>query len=272
MTQPSRSRRTRVAWFALVLASSLLTACQQGARPGEDNRSTKPVEVVVSAAASLQDALRTAASEFEQQRPGTTVHFNFGSSGALARQIEAGAPVDVFVAAGQQPMDMLVQKGLVDPGAVRILARNQVVLIAPRSGAGVIQGWQELADERVRRIAVGDPAHVPAGQYGKEVLEHLGLWEAVTAKLVLDQDVREVLHHVEIGEAGAGIVYRTDAATSDRVVVVAEAPPASHRPVVYPLATVQESRHPAEARAFADFLVSDRGQAVLQRYGFLPAK
>src|SRR5690606_3655684 len=144
--------------------------------------------------------------------------------------------------AGQQPMDMLVEKGLVDRDAVHVLARNQVVLIVPRSGTATVRGWQDLSSGEIRRIAIGDPAHVPAGQYGRQALEHLGLWERVNAELVLDQDAREVLNQVAAGEAQAGIVYRTDAATSDRVVVAAEAPPNSHAPVVYPLAVLKGSQ------------------------------
>lgn len=225
----------------------------------------------MAAAASLQDALQDAAAAFAQERPDVAVRFTFGSSGALAQQIAAGAPVDLFVAAGQAPMDQLVRQGAVDPGAVRPLAGNQVVLVAPRAGGIPLRSWDDLKDPRVRRIAVGDPAHVPAGQYGQQVLQHLGLWEAVQPKLVLDQDVRQVLQHVAVGEAQAGIVYATDAATSPQVAVVAPAPAGSHRPVVYPMAVVRTARQPAAAQAFAEFLLSDRGQALLQRHGFTPA-
>ncbi|WP_243123623.1 molybdate ABC transporter substrate-binding protein [Thermaerobacter sp. FW80] len=274
-----RPRPARVAGALLLvlLAAGGVTACQAapsspGPVPGQDAAAARPVEVLVSAAASLQDALREAMADFGRDHPAIRVRFNFGSSGALAQQIEAGAPADVFIAAGQQPMDRLVEKGLVDRDAVRVLARNRIVLIVPRGEAGRVRGWQDLTAEEVRRIAIGDPAHVPAGQYGRQVLEHLGLWARVNAKLVLDQDVREVLHHVAAGEAQAGIVYQTDAATSDRVAVVAEAPPGSHRPVVYPMAVLKDSRHPAEAAAVVEFLLSARSQAVLQRHGFLPPR
>lgn len=270
-----RSRAARVAACLILLASVGATACRaapgpaSGPEQGNGNGAAQPVELLVSSAASLQDALREAAAEFVRKHPEIKVRFNFGSSGALAQQIVAGAPVDVFIAAGRQPVDMLAEQGLVDPGRVHIIARNQVVLIVPRNGTGTVRGWQDLSRPEVRRIAIGDPAHVPAGQYGRQVLQHLGLWEKVKPKLVLDQDVREVLHHVA-GEAQAGVVYRTDAMTSDRVVVAAEAPAGSHAPVVYPLAVPNTSRHPDEARALAGFLTSQQGQAVLQRHGFLP--
>lgn len=273
--------------------------------PGPARPVTRPVTILVCAAASLQEALEAAAAEFSRERPEIRVQFSFGSSGALARQILAGAPADLFIAAGEPPMEWLIREGLVDPAAVRSLAGNQVVLIVPREGAAgagpaegatgaglpggrpgagspgggpgpgappLVRGWEDLRDERVRPVAMGDPAHVPAGEYGKQVLEHLGLWEAVAPRLVLDPDVRAVLYHVAAGAARAGIVYRTDAAGSDQVQIVAHAPPGSHRPVVYPLAVLPGSRHRAAAEAFASFLFSDRGQALFQQHGFLPGK
>ncbi|HEY8394859.1 MAG TPA: molybdate ABC transporter substrate-binding protein [Thermaerobacter sp.] len=275
MSRRLRSRAARAAAYILLLASMGVAACRAlpGPSPAPEESSNaggKPVEILVSAAASLQDAMREAAAEFAREHPEIAVRFNFGSSGALAQQIAAGAPVDLFIAAGRQPMDMLVEKGLVDPGAVHVIARNQVVLIVPRTGAASVRGWQDLSRPDVRRIAIGDPAHVPAGQYARQVLEQLGLWEKVSTKLVLDQDVREVLHHVAAGEAQAGIVYRTDAATSDGVAVVAEPPAGSQPPVVYPVAVPRTAPHPEEARKLAEFLTSERGRSVLRRHGFLP--
>ncbi|MFS8639265.1 MAG: molybdate ABC transporter substrate-binding protein [Symbiobacteriaceae bacterium] len=278
MCRRLRSRAARVAACLVLLASLGVPACRAmpgpatGPAQSKGTEAAEPVEVLVSAAASLQDALREAAAEFVRQHPDIELRFNFGSSGALAQQVVAGAPVDVFIAAGRQPMDLLIGKGLVDPGSVHVIARNQVVLIAPRDGTAALRGWQDLGGGQVDRIAIGDPAHVPAGQYGRQVLEHLGLWEQVQGKLVLDQDVREVLHHVATGEARAGIVYRTDAAPSDEVVVVAEAPAGSHAPVVYPLAVPKTSRHPEQAWALAGFLSSSQGQVILQRHGFLPPR
>ena len=172
MSRRLRSRAARAAAYILLLASMGVAACRAlpGPSPAPEESSNaggKPVEILVSAAASLQDAMREAAAEFAREHPEIAVRFNFGSSGALAQQIAAGAPVDLFIAAGRQPMDMLVEKGLVDPGAVHVIARNQVVLIAPRTGAVSVRGWQDLSRPDVRRIAIGDPAHVPAGQYAE---------------------------------------------------------------------------------------------------------
>ncbi|ADU50588.1 molybdenum ABC transporter, periplasmic molybdate-binding protein [Thermaerobacter marianensis DSM 12885] len=269
--------------------------------------------ILVAAAASLQDALQDAAEAFRRVHPAIRVQFTFGSSGALAAQVEAGAPVDLFVAAGRDPVDRLVRRGLADPGAVRVVAGNRLVLVVPAGrpmpgrsvtgrvgagrptgggtgsgagtgpGAGSGQGagsgagmapeaglWMNLAGDGIRRIALGDPAHVPAGRYGRQVLEHLGLWARVQPKLVLDQDVRQVLQHVAAGAADAGIVYATDAATAKGVAVVAEAPPGSHEPIVYPLVVPRTAVHPEAARALADWLAGAEGQAIFARYGFLP--
>jgi len=205
---------------------------------------------------------------FEAAHPTIKLRFNFGSSGALQQQIEQGAPADLFVSASPAPMADLVDKNLVDPAAVANLVTNEVVLVRGTSADDVVQTWDDLGSDQVTRIAMGDPAHVPAGQYGKAVLENLDLWEAVEPRLVLGEDVRQVLSFVESGEVQAGIVYSTDAAVSQKVVVLAEAPEGSHQPVVYPMAVLKESRHSAQARAFADYLRSPAGMAILLKYGF----
>lgn len=239
-----------------------LTACS----PGQDKLVDKPAaEVLVAAAASLADALKEAQTLFEAEHPPVRIRLNLGSSGGLQQQIEQGAPVDLFIAAAAGPMEALVQKGLVDQGAVTNLAANRVVLVRPRSGGG-INDWHDLAG--AKRVAMGNPQHVPAGQYGKAVLQGLNLWGVVEPKLVLAEDVRQVLHHVASGEVDAGIVYRTDAAASQQVEIVAEAPAGSHKPVVYPMAVLKEARHPAEAKRFADFLTSAKGREILAKYGF----
>lgn len=226
-----------------------------------------PVEIVVSAAASLSDALRDAELRFEAQNKAVQIRFNFGSSGALQQQIEQGAPADVYIPASAAPMDALVKKNLVEQGAVKSLATNKVVLIrGPASDA--VATWDDLKSDTVKRIALANPAHVPAGQYGKAVLERLNLWAAVEPRLVLGEDVRAVLSYVEAGEVQAGIVYSTDAATSRKVVVVAEAPPGSHAPVVYPIAVLKDSKHSAAAQAFEAYLLSDEGRQILTKYGF----
>lgn len=236
------------------------------------------MELVVSAAASLTDALQVLGGLFEQEHPGVRVRYNFGPSGALARQIEQGAPVDVFVSASRSVTEALARAGLVEPGWMRAMAGNVVVVVVPAGAGGaepgtgvVVRGWRDLVRSGVRRVAIGDPAYVPAGEYARQVLQHLGLWESVRPRLVLGMDVRQVLHYVARGEVDAGIVYLTDVAGQPGVRVVDRAPPGSHEPVTYPVAVVTHAPHPREARAFAGFLRSDRAAAVLRRFGFEPA-
>lgn len=233
-----------------------------------------PVVLIVSAAASLGRALLELQPEFHRQHPGIRVRFNFGSSGALQAQIARGAPVDVFISAAQAPMDALIASGHVGPAAVRDLASNRLVLVRPEppTRGEPVSTWADLATDRARRIAIGNPAHVPAGQYARAVLEHLDLWTLVQPKLVFGEDVRQVLTWVERGEVEAGLVYWSDAAGSARVRVVAEAPPGSHLPIVYPMAGLRDSRHPDAAATFMEFLLGPTGQATLARHGFQPLR
>lgn len=251
-------------WKRLIAATAALimiitmTGCAAAPPP--------ETEVVVSAAASLTDALREAEAAFEAEQKGMRLRLNLGSSGALQQQIAQGAPVDLFISAAAIPMDGLVERGLVDRSAVQSLATNKVVLIRPKSGPATVTGWEELP--RARRVALGNPSHVPAGQYGKAVLEQLGLWGQVEGQLVLAEDVRQVLQYVASGEVDAGLLYQTDAASSQEVVVVAEAPAGSHEPVLYPMAVLKGARQGAGARLFADYLLSPRGREILAKHGF----
>ncbi|MCL5676719.1 MAG: molybdate ABC transporter substrate-binding protein [Firmicutes bacterium] len=258
----------RVALSILILATILaLSGCgAKTAQPAPPAQ--QPAEIIVSAAASLTDVLKELQTGFEATNKSVKLRFNFGSSGALLQQIEAGAPVDIFIAAAREPMDELGRKGLVEGPAVKVLATNKVVLIGSRSAGEAAGSWDDLKTDRVRKIALGDPQHVPAGQYGKAVLEKLHLWGDVRKKLVLGEDVRQVLNYVQAGEVQAGIVYSTDAATSPNVDIVAEAPAGSHAPVVYPMAVLKNSKNAEAAQAFADYLLSPQGREVLTKSGF----
>jgi molybdate transport system substrate-binding protein len=206
---------------------------------------------------------------FEREQPAVRLNFNFGGSGTLAQQIERGAPADVFVSAAAKPMDTLAAKGLVVTGTRRDLLRNRLVLIVPK-GNPRPNSFAELAGSGVKLIALGDPAGVPAGDYGRQALEAMHLWEAVQSKLVLAKDVRQVLSYVETANADAGIVYATDAGKSNAVRVAATAPEDTHRPVVYPAAVIQGSKHADAARAFVEFLAGKAARDLYTRLGFTP--
>lgn len=249
---------------SLVAAVLALAACD-GARDEPAAAAT----ITVSAAASLREALTDAERRYEAANPGVDVRTNFGASGSLARQIEQGAPVDVFVSAAEKPMGALQQRGLVDARSRRTLAGNELVLIVPASADGTVRGFEDLASARVRRVAMGAPASVPAGEYADEVLRTLGIREAVGKKAVLGQDVRAVLAYVASGEADAGIVYRTDAAAAaDRVRIVASAPVGSHPPITYPIAVTTAARDAALARGYVGYLLGPEGQQILRARGF----
>jgi molybdate transport system substrate-binding protein len=229
-----------------------------------------PATLTVSAAASLENALAPIADAYTRLHPRVKIEFNFGGSGSLARQIEDGAPVDIFLSASPQPMDRLAARGLLLDGTRRDLLRSEIVLIVPRDGAE-IQSFDALAEPRVKLVALGDPASVPAGDYAKQVLTSLGLWSRVQSKLVLAKDVRQVLSYVETGNADAGLVYATDARESSTVRVAATAPESSHAPVVYPVAILRHARDTAAARDFVAFLFGPEARAVFVSQGFTTA-
>jgi molybdate transport system substrate-binding protein len=227
--------------------------------------------LTVSAAISLKDALNEISHLYETEQPGhPAIHFNFGGSGTLQRQIEQGAPVDVFISASPKEMDALESKGLLLGATRRNLVGNSVVLIVPKGGSG-ISSFQDLTKPAARVIAIGEPKTVPAGEYAQEILTHLGVYDQLKSRLVLAKDVRQVLTYVETGNADAGIVYATDAKHSSKVSVVATAPADSHSPVIYPAAMIMGSSNPQDAKAFLDFLVGAKAQAVFQKLGFMAA-
>jgi molybdate transport system substrate-binding protein len=227
-------------------------------------------ELTLSAAISLKDALDKVAQAYRADRPDTVIHFNLGASGTLQRQIEQGAPVDIFISASEDQMNSLESKGLLLPGTRRDLVKNTVVLIVPKGKTG-ISSFQDLGRPEVKVIAVGEPQTVPAGKYAQEVLTHFHLYDQLKPKFVLGKDVRQVLTYVITGNADAGIVYATDAMTTQEVTVVATAPEDSHSPVIYPVAILKSSKESDEAKRFLDFLAGTKAKDVFEKYGFEPA-
>jgi molybdate transport system substrate-binding protein len=228
-------------------------------------------ELMVSAAISMKDAVEELGKRFAQARPGVTLRYNFGSSGELQKQIEAGAPVDLFVSAAQRQMDELHARALILPASRRVFARNVLVAIKPAHSTLDLVRPGDLLDARVQKVVIGNPKTVPVGQYTEESLRALGLWERLLPKLVFAENVRQALDYVARGEVDAGFVYATDVAIR-RVKVTETFRPAedTYRPVTYPVAVVSDSRQPGLAQAFIDLLVGPEGLAVLSRLGFHP--
>jgi len=230
-------------------------------------------EITVSAAVSLKNAFVEIGNLFESQNKGVKVIFNFGASGDLARQIEGGAPVDVFASAAQKDMDQIDTKGLID-GSTRVnFIKNTVVLIQSAVSPLEIKGFEELLKPEIKMISIGNPQTVPAGKYAQEVLMHVKIWEGITDKLILAENVRQVLDYVTKNEVDAGVVYATDAAVqANKIKIVATAPSGSHSPIVYPVAVVKGSKNEAPAKVFITMLASVDGMRILKKYGFESAR
>lgn len=227
-----------------------------------------PTELTVSAAASLKDVLNRLGADYKKAHPNVKLRFNFAASGVLQRQIEQGAPVDLFISAAEKNMNELEQQKLIDSPSRKVLAGNTLVLVVPKASVNGPRSFRELGATRVERVAIGAPKSVPAGKYAQEVLTKIGVWEAVQAKAIQGTDVRDVLTQVELGNVDAGIVYGSDAAISRKVRVVAVAPRDTHKPIRYPMAVVTDSKHKPEAWRFSNHLLSPASKAVLRRYKF----
>ncbi len=262
-----RDLKRRFGWTLLALAGLAGFACRSsGPAPPLGQQAAR--EITVSAAASLQDAFREIGKQYEA-RTGARINFNFGASGALQRQIESGAPVDVFASAGRPQMEALAAQNLLAPESRRDFARNALVLIVPADQALGLNDLADLGGSAVRRIAIGNPKTVPAGQYAEQALTRLGLWQQLQPRLALAEDVRQALDYVARGEVEAGVVYASDARADDsRVRIAARAPAGAHDPILYPIAIVRASQQREAAQAFVAAVMSDEGQRSLEKYGF----
>ena len=232
----------------------------------------KKTELTVLAAASLTDVCAQLKTEYEKQNPDVKLLFSFGGSGALQAQIEAGAPCDLFISAATKQMNALVQKNLMEEGSVSNLLQNKVVLILPKNSSLKITSFDELAKPEVKMIAIGELGSVPVGQYTKAICENLGIWENFSKKANYANDVRTVLSWIEEAACDCGIVYATDAAVSQKIRVVAEAPEGSCPAVIYPVGIVKASRHKEAALRFEDFLYSVKAKSIFEKAGFVTLK
>jgi molybdate transport system substrate-binding protein len=225
-------------------------------------------DLVVSAASSLTDAFKSVAQGYEARNPGTKVVLNFGASDVLMQQIVNGAPADVFASADQAAMDKAAAEKVVATATRKDFAANQIVMIVPSDSKLNLSALKDLDKAEVKRVTYGNPASVPVGRYAKSALEAAGLWDAVSAKGVLAQNVRQALDYVARGEVEAGFVFATDAAIMAGKVKVALRVPAT-TPVTYPIAMVAGSRQQEQAAGFIAYVLSPAGQDLLAKYGFL---
>ncbi len=223
-------------------------------------------DVRVSAAASLTNALKDVASAWQSGRDDKVV-LNFAASSTLAKQIEAGAPADLFISADRKWMDYLDTRKLIERASRRDLLGNALVMIAPANEPRTIAMEKNKVPEFAGKLCMGEPSSVPAGVYGKQALQWLGWWDALHSRVVGAEDVRTALAFVERGECPLGIVYMTDARISSKVMVAGTFPAAAHDVIVYPVALLPLAS--PKAREFHDFLSSPAARAVFVRYGFV---
>ena len=229
--------------------------------------------ILVAAAASLKNAYEDELIPmFEEQYPGVTVEGTYDSSGKLQTQIEEGLEADVFMSAATKQMKALDEEGMIASDTIVNLLENKIVLIVPTGSDSKIDSFEKIGD--AASIALGDPESVPAGQYAKEALTNLNVWDSIQDKVSFGTNVTEVLNQVAAASADAGIVYATDAASkADQVTVVAEAPEGSReKKVIYPVAVVKATTHEDAAKAFVDFLQTPEAIAVFESYGFVAAE
>jgi molybdate transport system substrate-binding protein len=230
--------------------------------------SDEPIELTISAAASLNEVLTEIETLYEEEHPPINLLVNFGGSGSLQQQIIQGAPVDLFFSAAEDKYDELLERDLIDSNYSSDLLGNELVLVTPSNPSVKITGFTDLVSDEVNRIAIGIPETVPAGQYAKQTLQQLQIWGKVSAKLIPSKDVRQVLSYVETENVDAGIVYRTDALLSDKVTLIATADSSFHDPIILPVGIIQGTKHKEEAINFYEFLHSKKAIAIYKKYGF----
>lgn len=227
--------------------------------------------ITIAAAVSLKNVFdEKLIPEFEKENPNITIEATYDSSGKLQQQIKEGAPVDVFVSAATKQMDELNEEGYILKDSIRDLLENKIVVIVPRDSDYLISDFEDLL--KVEKIAIGDPSSVPAGQYAKELLTNLNLWDKAQGKLSLGTNASEVLNWVKEKSADCGIVYSTDAYSTDEVKIVLEADENMVSKVVYPVGIVKSTQNVESANKFVEFLMSDKAYEIFSEYGFTPIK
>ena len=261
----------RVSWlvvFSFLLILSL-AGCSAGnsAQPSQNAAQVKPTEIMISAAASLQNSLTEIQKVYTQKTPGVKLNFSFGASGTLQQQIEQGAPVDLFISAAKAQMNTLEKENLIVKDSRIDLLGNDLVLITGKDN-NKVTSLEDLSKSNVSQISIGTPKSVPAGQYAQEALMSLKLWNSLQSKLVMAKDVTTVLNYVETGNADAGFVYQSDAQGSTKVKVVTVVPSSSYKPVVYPAAVIAATKNKQATEDFLKYLQSSDAQKIFAKYGF----
>lgn len=258
--------------ISLLVFTLLSAGCGGTAEKTQPGPAAQSVELTVSAAISLKDALTEIQTNYQKKAPNVKLIYNLGASGSLQKQIEQGAPADIFISAAPKQMDELESKNLVNKTSRKNLVENKLVLIVPQKSTLNLTQYEDLAKAGVQKFSIGEPTVVPAGQYAQEVLKKMKLWDTVRDKAVLAKDVRTVLAYVETGNVEAGIVYKTDAASSDKVKIAAIAPEGTHQPIIYPAAVLSGTKQQKAADDFLAYLFTPESKAIFEKYGFVMGK
>lgn len=281
-------RKYNIIIAALATGVLFLTGCMSGSGEKQEQNaaagnkekqeqtvaaeSQEKAELTILAAASLTDVCNEMKEIYEAEHKNVTLTFSYGGSGALQTQIEEGVPADVFISAAVKQMNALEEKGLMDSASVINLLENKVVLIVPKNSTAGITSFEDAVTDKVAMIGLGEPGSVPVGQYSEEIYTNLGILDEVKAKANYGSDVRTVLSWVETQAVDCGIVYATDAYTSDLVTIVCEAPKGSCKQVIYPAGVVKASENSEAAAEFVAYLQSDEAMKLFEKYGFSRAE
>lgn len=275
----SATRLRMTVLIMLTILAVMLSACSSTGSTSTDSNSSSTAtgnssssaattELTISAAASLTDSLQDIQKLYESKYPNVKLTFNFAASGTLQKQIEQGAPADLFISAGSKQMQALIDEKLVDKDHEINLLTNELVLVVPKDNTTTPATIEDLNGDSIKRLAIGTPESVPAGMYAKQALEKAKLWDSLQSKLVQTKDVKQVLSYVETGNADAGFVYKTDAMESNGVKIAFTASEDSHDPIVYPAAVLSATTHREDAAQFYAYLQTQEAQAIFAKYGF----
>ncbi|MBM7714878.1 molybdate transport system substrate-binding protein [Bacillus thermophilus] len=259
----------KFAIFILLVASLLLAGCNSKETTTNVDKETegKKIPLTVSAAVSLTEALEEIKELYEKDHT-VDITLQLGGSGTLARQIQQGAPVDIFLSANQEWMDTLEKEDLINRSTRANITGNKMVMITSADSDIQYTSAAQISAKDVEQIAIGNPKSVPAGKYTEEALHHLNKWNELKDQLVLAKDVRQVLTYVETGNADIGFVYESDAVNSDKIKMLATVDDSLHGPIVYPGAVIANTKHEKEAEDFLTFLQTEEAQNIMKKYGF----
>ncbi|WP_143316385.1 molybdate ABC transporter substrate-binding protein [Clostridium sp. HBUAS56017] len=254
-------KRLTLSTFLIILISTiLLSSCSTF------NNSSGAIELNISAAASLKEAMEEIQTEFKKINSNISLTINYGSSGSLEQQIEQGAPCDIFISAGQDQMKFLNDKSFLLENSDKDLIKNDLVLVGPKNSE--INSISDLNTDKVKKIAIGEPHSVPAGKYADETFQNLNIKNEISSKLVFAKDVKEVLAWSTSGNADVGFVYKSDVLNDSNSKIIEAIPDDKHSAIIYPIGILKASKNIDASKSFEDFLFTDTCKKIFKKYGY----